>query len=1053
MSTDSNEEDSDVGLSYRARNIDEAGGFFTNDENGGREYDMDDDNRGDGYGRAANNSADFEDGGLNAEEDILLSVPSFANAENKALNERLIQQNALLARETAETAEHNNRISIMTEHLNSLKIEMTSAQKVLEAKNKELKTENHLSLLAERTVGRMRLDMTGLETETLSVQEMLASVQASLYRNTEKLDKFKADMNWKQEELEKWSVQARANDQNVIALDDYTRGDEQKVRDLTRELETLTGRVAVKKRELDADVTETSARQVELDKLAEDFRNLHGERQDLIKQWQDSLVAIHKRDEDIAKSAARFADLKEQMKRRRDLVNEQAKRLQDLEQENVDMESRTEFLTRQMGEARDDIMIWSKRVSDLRDAVELLKQEVSAAASELVQRRSENANYVSETASKERTIERLKQDLVNIKQKLQDAKNKATSLEEAVEKKELFLKTEAIAIDKKEHFLSTLKEAEYRARDTVATLHTEEEHLHGEIAGLRRTIKNLGDKVTELDSLSVRQQEHLYTAEFQIQQMERKIAKSKGEVSDEEKVKLEAKVAELTKEAEDAKGTMRSLESEAKKVKQSLQNAVRRSESLTEQLTELRSRIDKLLLQTRSGEESLRKATREKEEAMVAHDLLKIEVRKLRDALSNKTEDVYGLENRAVQLELSIEARKKEISAHRLVQRAQHKLVEEERHKLALDLAERAQRVNALKAKYETLCARLRGSDGSSAADATEGQGQAYFVLQAAQKREELQREGDELDRNIKRAEKEMKALVHSLNYLNQRNDTLRIAFQRVEEGSDDATAVKALDNQANAAQDELFKRKRRLTALQQEVDANIRQITAAEERLAGLKAQHAQLEASAVRVEAERQQQVAQCEAAAAKLEQARQRHRRARRAPLTSPTPDELAFLAQGIRDSNASVLFTLGQLAKSYAQLKPSLQAHLSERNLKMPARPPSRVAGPSAGGTASGNNGGTASLLSIGPIHGTPSTGRAGAAAAAAAIPVSPMTIPAAAPQHGGSNGGGGSRPSSNSSSRNNPSSNRAGSAESSRRDGNGKPKNGPDLSVGGIGARR
>ena len=236
-------------------------------------------------------------------------------------------------------------------------------------------------------------------------------------------------------------------------------------------------------------------------------------------------------------------------------------------------------------------------------------------------------------------------------------------------------------------------------------------------------------------------------------------------------------------------------------------------------------------------------------------------------------------------------------------------------------------------------------------------------------------------------------------------------------------------------------------------MDANIRQITAAEERLAGLKAQHAQLEASAVRVEAERQQQVAQCEAAAAKLEQARQRHRRARRAPLTSPTPDELAFLAQGIRDSNASVLFTLGQLAKSYAQLKPSLQAHLSERNLKMPARPPSRVAGPSAVGTASGNNGGTASLLSIGPIHGTPSTGRAGAAPAAAAIPVSPMTIPAAAPQHGGSNGGGGSRPSSNSSSRNNPSSNRAGSAESSRRDGNGKPKNGPDLSVGGIGARR
>lgn len=50
-------------------------------------------------------------------------------------------------------------------------------------------------------------------------------------------------------------------------------------------------------------------------------------------------------------------------------------------------------------------------------------------------------------------------------------------------------------------------------------------------------------QVTELDAHAVKQQEHVYAAEFQIQQMERKIGRAKGEVSDEEKVKLQVRVS------------------------------------------------------------------------------------------------------------------------------------------------------------------------------------------------------------------------------------------------------------------------------------------------------------------------------------------------------------------------------------------------------------------------------------------------------------------------------------------------------------------------------
>jgi len=372
-------------------------------------------------------------------------------------------------------------------------------------------------------------------------------------------------------------------------------------------------------------------------------------------------------------------------------------------------------------------------------------------------------------------------------------------------------------------------------------------------------------------------------------------------------------------------------------VKNALNAANRSAADLGKQVAEVNARIDELLLQTRSGEEGLRKVVKEKEEAMVSHDLLKLEVRRLRDALSNKTDEVFNLENRAVQLEMTIEARKKEIENHRIVQRAAAKLAEEERHKLALDLADRNTRIATLKAKYETLCARIRGSDDGDG----EEKSQAYFVLKAAQKREELQREGDELDRLIQKAERETKALAHTLQYLNSRNDTLRSAFHQVDESSDAVTVVRALENQANEAQDSLFKQKRQLTKISTDVDEGTRQLNILSDRIAGLTAQIANLENEATRIASERQTQLRTVDEVKSRLDTIRQRHRRNRNKNTNTPTPDEIAFMAFGLKDTNSSVLYTLGQLANVYPQMKPTLNTLLNERGLRMPGRPPSRL----------------------------------------------------------------------------------------------------------------
>jgi hypothetical protein len=57
----------------------------------------------------------------------------------------------------------------------------------------------------------------------------------------------------------------------------------------------------------------------------------------------------------------------------------------------------------------------------------------------------------------------------------------------------------------------------------VKQLREQESILQAEIQGTKRTSRNLSDRIRELDAQSLAQQEHVYAAEFQIQQMERKV--------------------------------------------------------------------------------------------------------------------------------------------------------------------------------------------------------------------------------------------------------------------------------------------------------------------------------------------------------------------------------------------------------------------------------------------------------------------------------------------------------------------------------------------------
>jgi hypothetical protein len=71
------------------------------------------------------------------------------------------------------------------------------------------------------------------------------------------------------------------------------------MKELGLAVEKLTQQVAVQRDALDSEITDTQAAQIQLDRAAQDFRQLHAERQDLIRQWDEAREAMKHRDEAI----------------------------------------------------------------------------------------------------------------------------------------------------------------------------------------------------------------------------------------------------------------------------------------------------------------------------------------------------------------------------------------------------------------------------------------------------------------------------------------------------------------------------------------------------------------------------------------------------------------------------------------------------------------------------------------------------------------------------------------------------------------------------------
>ena len=896
---------------------------------------------------AEDSAAQMLDGGEpDSEGSDVHFLPPFANDYNKDISSQVKLKEEKHRRTAKEVDDQNERVRVMDEHLANVKQELVHTQALCDAKIKEIESEDHLRMLADREGGRLVQELKKIEIEKAELQERLNAIQTSIFQGNERMDSFKKMMNFNQEELEQWALAAAQKEEDNLALLKYTRADEAKIKDLNLQLEKLTNGLAEQKQALDNEVTETQAKQIELDKTAEDFKRLHLDRQALVSQWEETISAMARRDEEIGDAGQRYASEREEMSQSERELAERKTFLEKEKKNNEEVDAKIVETERILSRARDDYRRQSEMVEELIQQVQLTQSELGKATSELDQTRHEINNGEEQLNSDLAKLERFKLKLKETADRIALENKETEALEKTSAEKEHDRQTQEKMRKHVQSEIAALRELIFKQSQELFKQRKDESNLLGEISGAETACKNLVYKINQLDADSLKQQEHVYTAEFQIQLLERKVRRAEGAAYSESETKeLNEKIVVLQKEIDDKAAQGALLDKQTKKLEDDLRAARRKQ---TDQLTaedKLTDTVNELGLENDTIARNIRSFAKKKEEITVQHDVMKLEVRRLRDILNSRADEVFGLENRKAQLQLSMEEREREITVHRETLRGELKLAEEDRSKVSKELKERMLKIETLKKKYDVICGRM------AAGDAEDGEHtQAFYVIKAAQQREELQREGDSLDGKIRKAEKEVRTLEKAMGKIYESNESLKGSYAKVDTSSKAFLDMQKLENKFESAME-----KRKI--MRREKESLEADLSSMQQKLASLKLEKGALGQSVTELEKSIERQSREITEQLPRLERAQSGSGTARRqlrqnltAEAAEVTQAERDIACAELREANRHALQCVVDLVKDYdePELEATIADLMQDLDLRPPSRPPSARDEAGAGG---------------------------------------------------------------------------------------------------------
>lgn len=195
-----------------------------------------------------------------------------------------------------------------------------------------------------------------------------------------------------------------------------------------------------------------------------------------------------------------------------------------------------------------------------------------------------------------------------------------------------------------------------------------------------------------------------------------------------------------------------------------------------QQLQMLRDKLQDQLLMFESGRKHTVAAKQRTQEKQVEENILRLRVTQIQKAEEKEDKNIYNLQKMRLELDTMMKERQVEIYINKDILTAKRRNIDEEKGRMKRDIMGRYIKIEQLQKKYHLTMMSLGKDEDGQPLSVT------HFKIKTAQEKYLLQKEGDELDMKIRKAEKEIIAMENTLKVVNTTNATYKQSLTAVEE-------------------------------------------------------------------------------------------------------------------------------------------------------------------------------------------------------------------------------------------------------------------------------
>ncbi|CAJ1010833.1 hypothetical protein Q4I28_006148 [Leishmania naiffi] len=709
------------------------------------------------------------------------------NTTNKELTAQLTRFEQLLEERQGSVEDQRRRLQFMKEHLSNVRAEIVNTQSLSETKKREVESEESMCRVMERECARLQQRQTQLEQNSEDVRDRLTSVQDRIFRGNLKLEELKTSLDYNQEELEQWDEARRQKEEDELAIAQYSKMDETKVKQLTQRIEKLENGVRKQRKQLDEEVLATQHVQGELDRVANEYRKLHDDRGGILDEWELVVRTIAERDEAIRIAAEQYAEGVTWILQRQQLKKSLSASLDEAQEETEVINYTIQEREKASHKLQEAVPVLTQQVQSVQDEVDALREEASRATRDKRAVILQLEETITEIERRKRELAMTEKGRTAAAEKLKEEEMTANDLQKQAQFIAQLLKDAEMASHKITRDIEQLKTTTFRANQELAKVRAAQTTSLSEISGAQAQGKNYKAKIDQLDGESFAQQGVLYNIEFNVQQIEKRVSRAKGERTEEERKELRRKIDLLQTTLDELEKQNRILQNQVKRVREEM----RKSSILIEKLEATKKRsLEEVLemdLRCTHSDREEKQLEKQREDLLIKVDTLELQLGRLRNLLRVKDAELLTLEEKKRQLEADVAEREAEIEVHHRLLRMEAKLAEEERKRLVTELLERQKNLTAVKNRQEVLVGRMDPAHARLS--------QVELVIAAAKEREDLQYRGDSLDARIRRMEKEMLKLEKTIAIIRASNGRYRHQFDKVSDKDEEVQTQKALKN------------------------------------------------------------------------------------------------------------------------------------------------------------------------------------------------------------------------------------------------------------------